>query len=476
MNKYEEKILKKCEEGTYFVTPYTRAKDSVTLSCKNGHYRTIIPSNLTSKGNGVKCLICAGESRLPGKKTHEEFIKEVSIKYPSLTVISKYSNAKEPIEVSCELGHVWSCIPSNLLSRESDAVCPVCTPRGSEQLMTIEEGNIRLQEHYPFLSIIEYTGSKNKTIVLDARCGNTSEAYINNLMEGRAWKCPHCEPHLVGTSAMEQNVLSYIKSIYDGWIIEQDKVMLNPKHVDIILPDLGLCIEFDGTYYHSKKDKNYHLNKTLGIEAYEYQLIHIFDAEWIKKRKIVESRLLNLVGKSTKIYARKCTVKEISYPKEFLDTNHIQGAGSPSSINCGLFLGDTLVAVMTFSKSKFNNIAEYELVRYCSILNTTVIGGAGKLLNFFKKNNSGSIMSYSDKRWSKGNLYIKLGFEKHHTSAPGYKWYKNGNSLSRYQTVKKNLPNLFPNIYTEGMTEDYCLTEAGYTKVYDCGNDVWLMQ
>jgi len=474
MNKYEEKILEKCEEGTYFITPYIKAKQSLVLSCINNHHRSIIPSNLISKNNGTICKVCLGDN-LPGKKSHTNFLLEVKNKYEGLNVIGTYTGAKVPVLVGCSKGHTWEVLPSNLLSRTSDAICTICNPIEYSRRLTIQDINSRLQVHYPYLTVIKYINSSSKSTVLDARCGNESEAFINNLMEGRAWKCVHCEPHLVGTSAMEQNLLRFIRSIYDGWIIERDTKMIAPKELDIVIPDIGLCIEFDGIYYHSK-DKNYHINKTIAVEDYEYQLIHIFDCEWIKKRAIVESRLRNLIGKSKKIYARKCEVRDISWPISFLENNHIQGAGSPSSKNYGLFLDGELVAVMTFSKSKFSNIAEYELVRYCSILNTIVVGGASKLLAKFRKDNNVSILSYSDKRWSKGNLYKQLGFILDHTSDPGYKWYKNNNSLSRYQTVKAKLPLLFPNIYIDGMTEEQCMVAAGYNKVYDCGNDVWVLK
>ena len=39
---------------------------------------------------------------------------------------------------------------------------------------------------------------------------------------------------------------------------------------------------------------------------------------------------------------------------------------------------------MTFAKPRFNSGYDYELVRYCSIKFTTIVGGASKLLNYFK--------------------------------------------------------------------------------------------
>jgi hypothetical protein len=57
-------------------------------------------------------------------------------------------------------------------------------------------------------------------------------------------------------------VVDFIKSIYNGKIITNNRKILKGKELDIYLPDEKLAIEFDGIYWHSLKDENYHLNKT----------------------------------------------------------------------------------------------------------------------------------------------------------------------------------------------------------------------
>ena len=98
------------------------------------------------------------------------------------------------------------------------------------------------------------------------------------------------------------------------------------------------------------KDKNYHLNKTLECEKQGYKLIHIFEYEWINKQEIIKAKLKALFGiEQTRIYARKCMIKEIStdIKNDFLNQFHIQGEDK-SKIKLGLFFADELVAVMTF--------------------------------------------------------------------------------------------------------------------------------
>jgi hypothetical protein len=109
---------------------------------------------------------------------------------------------------------------------------------------------------------------------------------------------------------------------------------------------------------------------------------------------------------------------------------------------------------MTFSKSRFTK-HDYELIRFVS--NGSVIGGAGKLFNCFKKEvNCSSIISYADYDWSVGNLYEKLGFKNIGITKPNYVWVKGTEVLSRYQTQMAQ--------------EDAVMKERGYLKIYKCGS------
>jgi hypothetical protein len=131
---------------------------------------------------------------------------------------------------------------------------------------------------------------------------------------------------------------------------------------------------------------------------------------------------------------------------------------------------------MTFGIPRFTKEYDYELIRYCCKLNTTVVGGASKLLKYFRSKHAGSIISYADRRWSTGNLYAKLGFSFKHNSAPGYKYYKGKKVLSRYQCQKHLLKTLFPELWEEAKSETAIMSEAGYNKVFDCGNSVWVLK
>ena len=94
--------------------------------------------------------------------------------------------------------------------------------------------------------------------------------------------CVYCNPvEYCGVSNEETELLTYIKSIYTGTVIENTRDILSGKELDMYLPDKKLAIEFDGLYWHNElnKDKDYHLEKTEACEKQGIQLIHIFEDE-----------------------------------------------------------------------------------------------------------------------------------------------------------------------------------------------------
>ena len=233
-----------------------------------------------------------------------------------------------------------------------------------------------------------------------------------------------------------------------------NREIINPQELDIYIPSKNIAIEFDGLLYHSSGYSSlsqcnsleeyplYHLEKTQTCMEKNVQLFHIFENEWRDKKEIWKSVLLNALGKSKRIYARKCIIKEIpsKEAKEFLNANHLQGSCN-SKINLGLYSGNTLVSLMTFGKPRYNKQYDYELLRFCNALNTSVIGGAGKLLSYFVKTyNPKSILSYANLRWSTGNLYEKLGFTLKGTSSPNYFYFNEDLILhSRIESQKHKL-------------------------------------
>jgi len=300
-------------------------------------------------------------------------------------------------------------------------------------------------------------------------CNNTFKDHLHSHIP----RCPTCYPKY--SSIGEKEIKVFIESLgFD--VIENDRKILSGLELDIYIPDKKIAIEFNGLYWHSEqkgKDKNYHLNKTLKCAEKEIQLIHFFEDEWYNKKEIVKSIIatrLGIVGK--RIYARKCIIKNVTNKEErrFLEENHIQGY-YPSSIKLGLYYEEELVLILTFGKSRFSN-HDFELIRFANKLNSSVVGGFSKLLKSFRKDNKGSLITFSERRLFSGNVYEKSGFSFLKTTLPNY-YYVDENYNKRFNRMKfqkHKLKNLLKE-YNEELTEKENMIVNNYDRIWDCGNN-----
>lgn len=197
--------------------------------------------------------------------------------------------------------------------------------------------------------------------------------------------------------------------------------------------------------------------KTELCEKAGYNLIHIFEHEWITKQEIVKEKLKVILGiDQEKIYAIKCIVKEIETKdkNEFLNEHHLYGEDN-SNISLGLFYENELISVITFAHYKFDKKYAWELTRYTA--SKYVIGGAGKLLSYFRKNHSGTIITYVDRRFIQEDIYENLGFRLICKTKPNSFWVKNNKVL----------------IVNNDEIKDETLTNDRYFKLYDCGSLIY---
>lgn len=146
-----------------------------------------------------------------------------------------------------------------------------------------------------------------------------------------------------------------------------------------------------------------------------------------------------------------------------------------SSVNLGLYKNGELVEVMTFGKPRFNTECEWELIRLCTKLGYSVVGGSEKLFKaFLREYSPKSIISYCNIGKFNGSVYFKLGFRFKRVTSPNYVWVnlKSGEILTRYQTMKREIIKRF-NLSENCMdTEDDIMKFYGFVKIYDSGNAV----
>lgn len=289
-----------------------------------------------------------------------------------------------------------------------------------------------------------------------------------------------------GRSKIQNQVFDFITSVYNGSDIKTNTKIVLPNHeLDIYIPSLQLAIEVNGVFWHGElngKDRYYHLNKTLECKKQNIRLIHIMDTEWYTQQEIVKSRLLCAINKVKRIYARQCQIRELSTTesRRFFEENHIQGFIG-SKMCYGLIHNNTIVGAMSFGMSRFDKVHSYELLRYCSKNQTTIVGGASKLFkHFIKEYNPKTIVSYCDNRWGTGNLYSNLNFEcVNENTVPNYYYFKRdevGRTLEIYSRVKFQKHRLRDKLelFDSSKTEWENMIDNGYDRIWDCGSSKWI--
>lgn len=337
----------------------------------------------------------------------------------------------------------------------------------------------------PLFTFEEFIGVGIKRYPFEClKCGEKTESRID---DGSLPRCPICEPFLDsgGQSKIESDFLNFIKNAYNNEVSSRNRDIITPYELDVLIKDKNLAFEVNGLYWHSEKQgkgRLYHLYKTKLCNEKGIRLIQIYEDEWLNKTSIVKDKIKSLLGLiKNKVYARECEVRLISESEKnkFLNKHHIQGEDR-CNIKLGLFKGKHLVSVMTFSKLRkalggLHKENHWELSRFASLRKVSVIGAAGKLLKYFETNYKPEyIKTYADKRWSKGDLYYKLGFKLERESFPSY-YYMDNTYKVRYHRFKFRKNTLKTQLvqYNDFDSEWKNMKNNGYDRIWYCGHYVF---
>lgn len=278
-----------------------------------------------------------------------------------------------------------------------------------------------------------------------------------------------------GVSNKELEVLEYVRSIYDGEILNSDREILNGSELDIYLPDENFAIEFNGIYWHSElyRDRYYHYDKFKGCSDRGINLFQIYEDDWKYRKDIVKSMIFNKLNLTTnRVYARKCEVRiieDVSIVRKFLNDNHLQGSVN-SSIKIGLYYEDELVSLMTLIRV---NNTTFNLNRFCNKKFHSIVGGFTKILKFFTMNNPGiSIETFSDNDYSYGELYENNGFIKIYDLRPDYSYVVGDMREHKFNYRKDKIFKMFGNVDMDKSEHELMLENQIY-RIYDSGKVKW---
>lgn len=258
--------------------------------------------------------------------------------------------------------------------------------------------------------------------------------------------------------------------------------ILKGREIDLYNDNLKLGIEFCGLYWHNElspqpRNKWYHYKKYLDCMESGVRLITIFEDEWDNRQEQCKNIILSATGTfQQRMHARKCRVEPVS--KEFFrmhcDKHHLLG-NNKLVLQGWLLIDDSNQVIGGLSLGRHHRqIDKIVLDRMFFVPGIQVVGGASKLLSacidWAKKNNYNQIISWSDNRWSSGNVYQKIGFILEEDMPPDYSYVNANRSNKR---ISKQSQQKKKTSCPEGLTEKEWATERGLARIWDCGKKRW---
>lgn len=148
-------------------------------------------------------------------------------------------------------------------------------------------------------------------------CGNEITLSRYKIFYNNRFSMPLCYICNPKHTKREEELFKYIYEIYDGEICIKDRKVINPKELDVYIPNLKLAFEFDGTFWHMD-DRIYKAtdyNKKIHMTAQEIwnkdklkddlckiknvKLIHIKEYDWIKNNKNTKDFIRRKINESS---------------------------------------------------------------------------------------------------------------------------------------------------------------------------------
>jgi very-short-patch-repair endonuclease len=227
--------------------------------------------------------------------------------------------------------------------------------------------------------------------------------------------------------------ISSLEAIVEDWLkqagIEYSKqVKIGRYYADFTIGNLA--IELNGTYWHSElhKKDDYHVKKREFYIEQGFVPLFFGEDEVTQKFHIIKSIILNKLGKSTRLFARKLKIGQVGKKEgaKFLEDNHLMGQGRGECI--GLYDGTELVSLMRLRRVKGN---DWEISRFCNKVGHSIVGGLSKILSFFTEVfKPEGLISFVDLRYGTGDYMEGLGFVRG-KAFKSFKWTDGKNLFNR---------------------------------------------
>lgn len=489
------------------------------------------PMNRTASKNATGCSVCNGKTVIPG-------VNDVATTHPKAaalmvdkklrTKLTGSSNKKVEFWCGNPKHDHWTAPLSNVARQGTR--CPQCSGRrpisGKSDLATTHP---KLAAELVDRSLATTLKPGSNASVLwqcPANPKHTWKATPYNRTTKKTG-CPYCSgrkivpgvndlatthptPHPKTAKRYQMRLTEMVQALVPGSLVLSDDhtVLPSGKELDIVVPDHHLAIEFNDIFSHSEqavferhakpRPHSYHAHKTREASSQGYQLIHVWEDDWLHRRDLVLRALahrLHAVDRlpdvlpdinplaCQRLYARNLTARRVhgGVARRFWQDNHLQGPVH-CTVNIGFYdQNNVLRALLGVGRKNHGSRVSlpdgtWDIQRYATL--GVIVGGFTKLLAYAETLIPvDTWTSWSDDDISDGGMYQAAGFVVDKRQAPSYSYV---GRKTRWERVHRstytkqrfiNDPNL---VYKSKQTEhEAALTNKLY-RIYDAGKTRWV--
>lgn len=321
-------------------------------------------------------------------------------------------------------------------------------------ILHTEETKKKIADHFSKKYILTFPDKHQETIInLNAYCK------LNNLDQGNlvkgSYKGIKCQKYLQELEDIQfwLNNLGFNFKINNSSLLEENK---------------NIRIEYCKFSEYLKENKN--LLKL--YKQHQGKLFIIYENIWKEKNQQIKNFIQGSLGIYTKkLMARKCSIEILTNNNEevnkFLENYHIQGKPKSYKLSILLLYNNEIIGIMTFGKHHRQNNNQLILNRLCWKTGYTVTGGSKRM--FSKINKNVPIISWSDNRYTEGEVYKRLGFVLDKELPISYDYFNKDNQYKSKQSMAKNKIGALSN-----QTEKEKTKELGWNRIWDCGKKRWI--
>lgn len=489
------------------------------------------PMNRTASKNATGCSVCNGKTVIPG-------VNDVATTHPNAaalmvdkklrTKLTGSSNKKVEFWCGNPKHDHWTAPLSNVARQGTR--CPQCSGRrpisGKSDLATMHP---KLAAELVDQSLATTLKPGSNASVLWQCPANPKHTWKATPYSRTTKKtgCPYCSgrkivpdvndlatthpaSHPKTAKRYQMRLTEMVQALVPGSTVLSDDhtVLPSGKELDIVVPDHHLAIEFNDIFSHSEqavferhakpRPHSYHAHKTREASSQGYQLVHVWEDDWLHQRELVlralahrlhaVDHLLDVLPDINplacqRLYARNLTVKLVhgGVARRFWQDNHLQGPVH-CTVNIGLYdQNNVLRALLGIGRKNHGSRVSlpdgtWGIQRYATL--GVIVGGFTKLLAHAETLVSvDTWTSWSDDDISDGGMYQAAGFVVDKRQAPSYSYV---GRKTRWERVHRstytkqrfiNDPDL---TYQSGQNEHEAALANKLYRIYDAGKTRWV--